>query len=54
MHIKGGAGKFARATGDFNNIGAADLGSAEIVVRAHHLSKPESKRVVHKALFAST
>lgn len=25
VHIKGGTGKFASATGDFNNIGAAEL-----------------------------
>jgi hypothetical protein len=33
VHIKGGTGKFARATGDFNNIGAADLGTGRTVFR---------------------
>ena len=33
VHIKGGTGKFAGATGDFNNIGAADLGSGRTVFR---------------------
>lgn len=33
VHIKGGTGRFAAATGDFNNIGAADLGSGRTVFR---------------------
>lgn len=33
VHIKGGTGQFAGATGDFNNIGAADLGSGRTVFR---------------------
>lgn len=33
VHIKGGTGKFAGATGDFNNIGAADLGSGRTIFR---------------------
>ena len=33
VHIKGGTGKFAGATGDFNNIGAADLSSGRTVFR---------------------
>ena len=33
VHIKGGTGKFAGATGDFNNIGAADLGTGRTVFR---------------------
>jgi hypothetical protein len=33
VHIKGGSGKFAGATGDFNNIGAADLGTGRTVFR---------------------
>jgi len=33
VHIKGGTGKFAGATGDFNNIGVADLGSGRAVFR---------------------
>ena len=32
-HLKGGTGKFAGATGDFNSIGEADLVSGRIVVR---------------------
>lgn len=33
VHITGGTGKFAGATGDFNNIGAADLNSGRTVFR---------------------
>jgi hypothetical protein len=33
VHIKGGTGRFAGATGDFNNIGAADLGTGRTVFR---------------------
>ena len=33
VHIKGGTGRFANATGDFNNIGTADLGSGRTVFR---------------------
>lgn len=33
VHIKGGTGRFANATGDFNNIGAADLGTGRTVFR---------------------
>lgn len=33
VHIKGGTGRFVGATGDFNNIGAADLGSGRTVFR---------------------
>jgi hypothetical protein len=33
VHIKGGTGRYAGATGDFNNIGAADLGSGRTVFR---------------------
>ena len=32
VHIKGGTGRFAGATGDFNNIGAADLGSGALTL----------------------
>jgi hypothetical protein len=33
VHINGGTGRFAGATGDFNNIGAADLGTGRTVFR---------------------
>jgi hypothetical protein len=33
VHIKGGTGKFAGATGDFNNIGAAELNADGITGR---------------------
>lgn len=33
VHIKGGTGRFAGATGDFNNIGSADLGSGRTIFR---------------------
>jgi hypothetical protein len=33
VHIKGGTGRFAGATGDFNNIGAADLSTGRTVFR---------------------
>ena len=33
VHIIGGTGRFAGATGDFNNIGAADLGTGRTVFR---------------------
>lgn len=33
VHIKGGTGRFAGATGDFNNIGAADLRTGRTVFR---------------------
>lgn len=33
VHIKGGTGRFAGATGDFTNIGAADLGTGRTVFR---------------------
>jgi hypothetical protein len=33
VHIKGGTGRFAGATGDFNNIGAADLNTGRTVFR---------------------
>lgn len=33
VHIKGGTGKYAGATGDFNNIGAADLNTGRTVFR---------------------
>jgi hypothetical protein len=33
VHLKGGTGKFAGATGNFTNIGEADLGSGQIVLR---------------------
>lgn len=33
VRIKGGTGKFAGATGDFNNIGAADLNTGRTVFR---------------------
>lgn len=32
-HLKGGTGKFAGATGNFTNIGEADLGTGQIVLR---------------------
>jgi len=33
VHIKGGTGRYAGATGDFNNIGAADLGTGRTIFR---------------------
>jgi hypothetical protein len=33
VHLAGGTGKFARVTGDFNNIGEVDLNSAQLVLR---------------------
>jgi hypothetical protein len=33
VHLKGGTGKYAKASGDFNNIGEADLVSGQIVLR---------------------
>lgn len=33
VHLNGGTGKFAGATGDITNIGEADLGSGRIVTR---------------------
>jgi hypothetical protein len=33
VHLAGGTGKFAGASGDFNNIGEADLVSGQIVLR---------------------
>ena len=33
VHLTGGTGKFAGVTGDFNNIGEADLNSGQLVVR---------------------
>ena len=33
VHLKGGTGKYAGATGDFNSIGEADLVTGQIVVR---------------------
>jgi hypothetical protein len=33
VHINGGTGRFAGATGDFNNMGAADLGSGRTIFR---------------------
>jgi hypothetical protein len=33
VHLNGGTGKFAGATGDFTNIGEADLASGRIVTR---------------------
>ena len=33
VHLKGGTGKFAGATGNFTNIGEADLGTGQIVLR---------------------
>jgi hypothetical protein len=33
VHINGGTGRFAGATGDFNNIGAADLNTGRTVFR---------------------
>ena len=33
VHITGGTGKFAGATGDFNNIGVGDLGNGRTVFR---------------------
>ena len=33
VHIKGGTGKFAGATGDFNNIGAAELNADGVTGR---------------------
>jgi hypothetical protein len=33
VHITGGTGRFAGATGDFNNIGAADFGTGRTIFR---------------------
>src|SRR5258705_8875825 len=33
VHLKGGTGKYAKATGNFTNIGEADLGTGQIVLR---------------------
>lgn len=33
VHLAGGTGKFSGATGDFTNIGEADLGNGQIVLR---------------------
>jgi hypothetical protein len=33
VHLKGGTGKFAGASGKFNNIGEVDLGKGVVVVR---------------------
>jgi len=33
VHLSGGSGKFAGATGDLDSIGEADLGSGRIVLR---------------------
>ena len=33
VHLKGGTGKFAGATGDITNIGEADLGTGRVVTR---------------------
>lgn len=33
VHLSGGTGKYANATGDFTNIGEADLNSGQIVFR---------------------
>ena len=33
VHLTGGTGKFARVTGDFNNIGEVDLNSGQLVLR---------------------
>jgi hypothetical protein len=33
VHLKGGTGKFAGATGDLNNIGEADLATGQLVFR---------------------
>jgi hypothetical protein len=33
VHITGGTGRFAGATGDFNNIGVGDLGSGQTIFR---------------------
>jgi hypothetical protein len=33
VHLKGGTGKFAGATGDFTNIGEANLATGQIVLR---------------------
>jgi hypothetical protein len=33
VHLSGGTGKFAHATGDFNSIGEVDLNSGQIVLR---------------------
>jgi hypothetical protein len=33
FHINGGTGKFAGVTGDFNNIGEADLNTGQLVLR---------------------
>src|SRR5882724_10534498 len=33
VHLKGGTGKYAGASGNFTNIGEADLGTGQIVLR---------------------
>jgi len=33
VHLRGGTGKFAGATGDITNIGEADLGTGRVVTR---------------------
>jgi len=33
VHLKGGTGRFAHATGDFTNIGEADLNTGQIILR---------------------
>ena len=33
VHLKGGTGKYAGATGDFTNIGEADLTTGQIILR---------------------
>jgi hypothetical protein len=33
VHLSGGTGKYAKASGDFTNIGEVDLGSGQIVLR---------------------
>jgi len=33
VHLKGGTGKYAGASGNFTNIGEANLGTGQIVLR---------------------
>jgi hypothetical protein len=33
VHLKGGTGRYGQATGDFTNIGEADLNTGQIVLR---------------------
>jgi hypothetical protein len=33
VHLKGGTGRFAGATGDFTNMGEVDLGTGQVVLR---------------------